>query len=138
VTAGGLRGGAVALPGNVSSQFVTALMLVAPATDRGIRIELTSPLVSRPYLAITQAVMAAFGVEDVTVAARSVTVGHRVSSFGRSRRKARSVASGPGVLLQSSAPLGRPLAPVGGSGRIQNRDGLQRVVAHRARATQRY
>ena len=48
VTAGGLRGGAVALPGDVSSQFVTALMLVAPATGRGIQIELTSPLVSRP------------------------------------------------------------------------------------------
>jgi 3-phosphoshikimate 1-carboxyvinyltransferase len=75
VTAGGLRGGAVALPGDISSQFVTALMLVAPATERGIQIELTSPLVSRPYLAITQAVMAAFGVDDVAVGERSVTVG---------------------------------------------------------------
>ena len=75
VTAGGLRGGVVALPGDVSSQFVTALMLVAPATERGIQIELTTPLVSRPYLAITGAVMAAFGVEDVVVGERSVTVG---------------------------------------------------------------
>ena len=65
----------MALPGDVSSQFVTALMLVAPATERGIQIELTSPLVSRPYLAITQAVMAAFGVDDVAVGERSVTVG---------------------------------------------------------------
>ena len=48
VTAGGLRGGAVALPGDVSSQFVTALMLVAPATGRGIQVELTSPLVVPP------------------------------------------------------------------------------------------
>lgn len=75
VTAGGLRGGAVALPGDISSQFVTALMLVAPAAGRGIQIELTSPLVSRPYLAITQAVMAAFGVEGVAVGERSVTIG---------------------------------------------------------------
>lgn len=75
VTANGLRGGVVALPGDVSSQFVTALMLIAPVTEQGIEIELTSPLVSRPYLGITRAVMAAFGVEDVVVGDRSVTVG---------------------------------------------------------------
>jgi 3-phosphoshikimate 1-carboxyvinyltransferase len=58
----GLRGGAVSMPGDVSSQFLTALMLVAPATSDGIEIDITTPLVSRPYLDITAAVMAAFGV----------------------------------------------------------------------------
>ncbi len=74
VETGGLAGGRVAMPGDVSSQFVTALMLVAPATAAGIEIELTTPLVSRPYLSITAAVMAAFGAPEVEVAERLVRV----------------------------------------------------------------
>jgi 3-phosphoshikimate 1-carboxyvinyltransferase len=75
VVTAGLRGGAVQLPGDVSSQFVTALMLVAPATELGIDIELTTPLVSRPYLGITHGVMESFGMADVVVDERAVTVG---------------------------------------------------------------
>ena len=74
VETGGLAGGRVAMPGDVSSQFVTALMLVAPATAAGIEIELTTPLVSRPYLSITAAVMAAFGAPEVEVGERLVRV----------------------------------------------------------------
>lgn len=58
----------VAIRGDVSSQYITALMLVAPTLQHGLRIELTTPLVSRSYLGITAAVMAAFGVADVHVA----------------------------------------------------------------------
>ena len=49
-------------------------MLVAPATAAGIEIELTTPLVSRPYLSITAAVMAAFGAPEVEVGERLVRV----------------------------------------------------------------
>jgi 3-phosphoshikimate 1-carboxyvinyltransferase len=74
VEASGLAGGRVAMAGDVSSQFVTALMLVAPAAAAGMEIELTTALVSRPYVAITAAVMAAFGVPDVEVRERLVRV----------------------------------------------------------------
>lgn len=67
VSRGGLRGGSVELPGDVSSQFVTALMLIAPALDDGLAITLTSRLVSRPYVAITAAVMTSFGADGVDV-----------------------------------------------------------------------
>ena len=40
---GPLGGGTVALAGDVSSQFITALMLVGPVLDGGVRIELTTP-----------------------------------------------------------------------------------------------
>ena len=60
---GGLRGGSVELPGHVSSQFLSGLLLAAPAMDEGFTATITSPLVSRPYLALTTATMAAFGVE---------------------------------------------------------------------------
>lgn len=60
-------GGTVSLRGDVTSQFVTALMLIGPYLPGGLRIELTSPLVSRPYVAMTAAVMAAFAHHGVRV-----------------------------------------------------------------------
>jgi 3-phosphoshikimate 1-carboxyvinyltransferase len=68
------RGGSVRMGGDVSSQFVTALMLIAPLLERGITIELTSPLVSLPYVRLTAAVMAAFGVVGVEVSDVAVAV----------------------------------------------------------------
>lgn len=69
-----LRGGTVALPGDVSSQYVTALMLIAPLLDGGLTIELATPLVSRPYVAVSAAVMAAFGAEGIAVGEHAVRV----------------------------------------------------------------
>jgi 3-phosphoshikimate 1-carboxyvinyltransferase len=76
VTVGGplSTGGRLELPGDVSSQFLTALMLIAPLLDGGLRVELTTSLVSRPYVELTAAVMAAFGVRGVEVGERSVVV----------------------------------------------------------------
>ena len=64
----------VQMPGDISSQYITALMLIAPYLAGGLRIELTTPLVSRPYVAITAAVMQSFGVPDVAVADTVITV----------------------------------------------------------------
>ncbi|HUF99521.1 MAG TPA: 3-phosphoshikimate 1-carboxyvinyltransferase [Ilumatobacter sp.] len=66
--------GAVTVSGDVSSQFITALMLVAPHVDGGMRIELTTPLVSRPYVELTTATMAQFGCDGVDVGDRHITV----------------------------------------------------------------
>ncbi len=69
------RADAVVMPGDVSSQYVTALMLIAPYIPGGLKLWLSSGLVSRPYLEITRSVMAAFGVTDVDIKERHVTVG---------------------------------------------------------------
>jgi 3-phosphoshikimate 1-carboxyvinyltransferase len=69
------RADAVVMPGDVSSQYVTALMLIAPYIPGGLKLWLSSGLVSRPYLEITKAVMASFGVTDVDIKERHVTVG---------------------------------------------------------------
>ncbi|HLT69205.1 MAG TPA: 3-phosphoshikimate 1-carboxyvinyltransferase [Acidimicrobiales bacterium] len=61
VAPGGLEGGEVAVAGDVSSQFVSGLLLAAPCTRRGLRLRVTTPLVARPYVELTTAVMAAFG-----------------------------------------------------------------------------
>jgi 3-phosphoshikimate 1-carboxyvinyltransferase len=64
----------ISLSGNVSSQFLSALMLIGPLLPRGLRIRLLTPLVSRPYVRMTAAVMASFGVPDVELGDRIVTV----------------------------------------------------------------
>lgn len=74
VRRGDFVGGTVAMAGDVSSQFVTALMLVAPLLPRGLRIDLTSPLVSRPYVAMTASVMSTFGAEGIVVADSAISV----------------------------------------------------------------
>ena len=55
-------GGQVEIPGNVSSQFITALLMAGALTDDGIEIELTSALKSGPYVDITVEVLEAFGI----------------------------------------------------------------------------
>jgi 3-phosphoshikimate 1-carboxyvinyltransferase len=66
--------GAVSIPGDVSSQYITALMLIGPSLPDGLRLELTSTLVSRPYVEMTAAVMEAFGIEGVDVGRTHVHV----------------------------------------------------------------
>ncbi|MGQ9689367.1 MAG: 3-phosphoshikimate 1-carboxyvinyltransferase [Desulfobaccales bacterium] len=62
VQGGGLAGGKTALSGAVSSQYLSALLLVGPLTPRGVEIEVTGDLVSRPYVDITLSVLNAFGI----------------------------------------------------------------------------
>lgn len=64
----------VSMPGDISSQYLSALMLIGPYLPGGLRIELTTALVSRPYVVITAAVMASFGVDSVVVGESHVTV----------------------------------------------------------------
>ena len=63
VAPGHLPGGEVAVAGDTSSQFVSGLLLAAPCTAAGVRVAVTGDLVSRPFVELTLAVMAAFGVE---------------------------------------------------------------------------
>lgn len=60
---GRLKPGKYVLPGNVSSQFVTGLLLALPLLDGDSTIELTTPLQSAGYVDMTLDVMRCFGVE---------------------------------------------------------------------------
>jgi len=61
VRGGALTGGEIDVPADLSSQFVSGLLLVAPLVPGGLGLRLVGPAVSRPYLAMTVAVMRAFG-----------------------------------------------------------------------------
>ncbi|MFC5829021.1 3-phosphoshikimate 1-carboxyvinyltransferase [Nonomuraea insulae] len=62
VRANGIKGGRITLDAGLSSQFLTALLLVGPLTAEGLEITVTD-LVSAPYVEITLAMMRGFGVE---------------------------------------------------------------------------
>ncbi|WP_193310056.1 3-phosphoshikimate 1-carboxyvinyltransferase [Halorubrum halophilum] len=67
VVGGPLAGGEVSIPGDVSSQYVTALLMAGAVTEGGVEIDLTTPLKSAPYVDITLELLADFGVEATPV-----------------------------------------------------------------------
>lgn len=63
INAGALKGGKVSIRGNISSQFLTALLMTAPLLSSPLEIVVEGELVSKPYIDITLDVMSKFGVE---------------------------------------------------------------------------
>jgi len=63
VEGGILKGGVTELPGNISSQFISALLLIAPLAKDGMEISLTTPLESKPYVLMTLECLEEFGVK---------------------------------------------------------------------------
>lgn len=63
---GKIQGGEVSIPGTVSSQFISALMIASPKTN-GITLNIEGNLVSKPYLDATIATMKKFGVNVNTI-----------------------------------------------------------------------
>lgn len=61
VRGGRLAGGSVRVPGDVSSQFVSALLMIAPFAEGGVVVEVAPPVVSRPYIDLTVDLMKHFG-----------------------------------------------------------------------------
>lgn len=59
---GGQRTNTIELPGNVSSQYISAMMMVAPLLPRGLTIHLKGTVGSRPYINMTASLMHEFGV----------------------------------------------------------------------------
>jgi 3-phosphoshikimate 1-carboxyvinyltransferase len=61
IRGGSLHGGRVKIRGDVSSQFLSALMLVSPVVPGGIELDVEGPLSSASYLALTRRVLDGFG-----------------------------------------------------------------------------
>jgi len=62
VKAGGIRGGNIKIKGDISSQYVSSLLLAGPYAKNGIEIEVKKKPVSGPYVDVTIDVMRRFGV----------------------------------------------------------------------------
>ena len=63
----GLPGGIARVRGDISSQFLSGLLMAAPLAEGNVRIEVEGELVSRPYVGMTLAVMKSFGVDVETL-----------------------------------------------------------------------
>jgi 3-phosphoshikimate 1-carboxyvinyltransferase len=62
ITGRKLRKDTISLPGNVSSQYISALLMIAPVLTNGLTIRLTGDIISRPYINLTLQLMNDFGV----------------------------------------------------------------------------
>lgn len=62
INASGIKGGRVIIPGDISSQYISSLLLSGPYAKSDLTIEVTGELVSRPYVDLTLDVMKTFGV----------------------------------------------------------------------------
>ena len=58
-----LQGGEISLSGGVSSQYISALLMVAPLMENGLTIHLEGNVISRPYILLTLQLMEQFGVK---------------------------------------------------------------------------
>lgn len=61
IEASGLHGGDVTIRGDASSQFLSALLLVAPKTREGLNIAIDGPLYSKPYVEMTLSMLSQWG-----------------------------------------------------------------------------
>ena len=53
----------ISLPGNISSQYISALLMIAPTLTHGLTIQLTGDIISRPYIQLTIQLMKDFGAD---------------------------------------------------------------------------
>lgn len=60
-----LQGGEISLNGGVSSQYISALLMVAPLMEKGLVLNLEGEIISRPYIRITLELMKQYGVSAV-------------------------------------------------------------------------
>lgn len=77
-----LEGGRLEIPGDISSQYISALLMVGPALERGLELRLMGEIISRPYIDLTLCMMRGFGADaewtDVdTISVRPVPYGPR-------------------------------------------------------------
>lgn len=86
ITGGAMEGGELDIEGTISSQYISALLLIGPMMRRGLTLQLTGGIISRPYIDLTMHVMHDFGahvewidfdtirVEPVPYTMRSYTI----------------------------------------------------------------
>ncbi len=67
ITGGTLKGGSINVHSGISSQFASALLMIAPCMKTGLTLELTGDIVSQPYIDMTLSLMQYFDVHHEKV-----------------------------------------------------------------------
>lgn len=85
IEARGMQGGSVAIRGDISSQYLSGLMMAAPYAEQDVTIHIEGKLVSVPYVRMTQSVMESFGARVTSQNNLStIRVDHTAHYSGRS------------------------------------------------------
>ena len=74
ITGQKLNGGTLEIAGNVSSQYISALLMIGPALEKGLELRLTGDIISRPYIDLTLYMMGEFGADAEWTASDAITV----------------------------------------------------------------
>jgi 3-phosphoshikimate 1-carboxyvinyltransferase len=69
-----LEGGHLEVPGNISSQFISALLMIGPVLENGLELKLTGDIISRPYIDLTLWTMREFGADADWTDVDTVTI----------------------------------------------------------------
>lgn len=69
-----LTGGNIALPGNISSQYISAMLMIGPTLENGLTLTLTNGVASRPYIDMTLNIMQQFGADAKWTSDNTITV----------------------------------------------------------------
>ena len=77
ITGKKLAGGLLEIPGNVSSQYISALLMIGPMLKDGLTLQLTGEIISRPYIDLTLWMMGEFGAEAKWSSTDTITVAHK-------------------------------------------------------------
>jgi 3-phosphoshikimate 1-carboxyvinyltransferase len=74
ITGKSLSGGVLDIPGNVSSQYISALLMIGPVLEKGLELRLTGDIISRPYIDLTLWLMREFGADADWSSGDTITV----------------------------------------------------------------
>ena len=74
ITGKSLNGGLLEIPGNVSSQYISALLMIGPMLKAGLTVRLLGDIISRPYIDLTLWTMREFGADADWTSADTITI----------------------------------------------------------------
>ncbi len=77
-----LDGGTLSLPANISSQYISALLMIAPPMRDGLTLRLEGEIISRPYIDMTLNLMQRFGAQAEWTGEREISVPHGTYADG--------------------------------------------------------
>ena len=74
ITGKSLNGGLLEIPGNVSSQYISALLMIGPMLKEGLTLKLQGDIISKPYIDLTLWTMGEFGADAEWTSADTITI----------------------------------------------------------------
>ncbi|MBM2826060.1 MAG: 3-phosphoshikimate 1-carboxyvinyltransferase [Dehalococcoidia bacterium] len=128
VRAKGIPGGRARVRGDISSQYISALLMAAPYAERDVEIEIEGELVSAPYIGMTLGIMADFGVRVERVGDDRFRVPSGQVYRGRTYAVEPDASSASYFFAAAAVTMGSVRVPRLGSGSAQGDLGLLEVL----------